>query len=565
MSKSGGFSMKRTVSAAAAVALAASGLFVSAAHAEDSTLYYGNIEQNKTGSLTIHKFESGSLVQDPNTMTAAEGDGQGDGIRGVTFKVHRLNVDLSTKEGWDKVTEQLVVPTNACDDQGGASYANFAGFEAMPGAQAYDETTAAGGTATFNALPVGAYLVCEAKTEPGAAFNKADQPVTVVTRSAPFVVTVPRPVKNGTAQNKGWIYDIHAYPKNTVTEAPKKAVTVDDNKWLMGTEEAVTYTITNKVPSLLADQHFAHYAVIDQHSSSLDAVKVTTVVVGGEKFSLTTDYTVDSTQNNFLVVNFTKVGLLKLEGKKNQNVVVTLSAKVATLPVGVVGTQGAGVVSNTAYVSVKTSPTEPGDDPETPVNPGVGGGSPTPKVPGDPVSKPSNVAKTTWGDLKIRKYDAASQTTGLKGATFEVYKPQDEAACRQAAKASTKYTTTDGGNAITSVVTAENGQVTVPGLFIDKADSADPDVERCYIVRETVAPIGYTLPTEEQRTFAVVVKAGQTADQVYDLEMSNTKVSVPALPLTGASGRVLLMVGGLALVLGSMGVVMVIRKRNAEA
>lgn len=552
--------MKRTVSAAAVVALAASGLIAGAAHAEDSPITYGNITGTE-GKLTIHKFESGSL-QNPDSVTAAKPDAQGQGVNGVTFKVHPIAVDLKTNEGWTAINALTNIPATSCNDNGDAVFAQLGNnFSAKVGEASQERKTAAGGVATFENLPVGAYLVCEKKLGEGeTATNVAGNAVTVVKRSAPFVVTLPRPQKNGDGDNTGWIYDVHAYPKNTVSESPKKAVSVADDKWLIGTSEAVTYTITSKVPSLL-DEHFSYYSVIDQHSASLTEVTVKSVQVGGEAFGLNADYKVDETQKNFRAVNFTKDGLLKLEGKKNENIVVTLSAKVANVPAGDKAQNTEGLISNTAFVAVQTSPTEPGGDPDTPVTPNPGG-SPTPKEPNDPTPKPSNVAKTTWGDVKIRKYDAASQATGLQGAVFEVLKPENDDACKAAAVAQEKNTATTG-TAITEVTTGQNGEVTVPGLFIDKSDNGAPKTERCYVLREKTAPVGFVRPSLEKRTFAIIVKAGVSTD--FDLTMPNTKVSVPALPLTGASGRVLLMVGGLALVLGSMGVVMVIRKRNVEA
>lgn len=194
-----------------------------------------------------------------------------------------------------------------------------------------------------------------------------------------------------------------------------------------------------------------------------------------------------------------------------------------------------------------------------------------------------------WGDLKIFKYDAANKNAGaLNGAVFQVFEAADQQAC-VAAAANHSYAEPKGGdtNAVPLGFDANgsktdfptvDGSVVIPGLFINKGEATSPDRDRnlsteqvdfsgndtrCYVVREKEAPAGYVLPSVQDRTYAVIVKAGTSTDA--DIEIANTKVSVPALPLTGASGRVLLMVGGAALVLGSMGFVLVSRRRKSEA
>lgn len=566
MSKRGGFTLKQAVSAAAVMALAASGLITGMAHAaDDSTITYGNIT-GTTGTLTVHKYESGSLDTKPGTpevdpASAAQATVPGDGLVGITFTAHQINVDLKTNDGWKAISALTSVPAGACTDTGEANFGVLGNGLSSKNNTSFTQKTTAGGVATFSDLPVGAYLVCEKKLEDNeTATNKAGKAVSVVKRSAPFIVTVPRPQEDGN-NGKGWIYDVHAYPKNTVTETPIKAVTVADDKWLIGTEKALTYTITNKIPSLL-DEHFAHYAVIDHHSPELTDVAVETVTVGGAPVTAIADYTLDQVNDSFLVINFTKAGLLKLENKKNTDVVVTLSAKVSSIPVG--KTQDdKGLVSNTAYVSVKTSPSIPQDDPDTPVTPDPNnGGAPKPKDSNEPKPKPSNTAKTTWGDVKIRKHDAASPTTGLEGAVFEVYKPENDRNCEVAAGSANRYTPV-AGDPITAVTTSANGEIVVSGLYIGKADNGDPAKTRCYVLREKTQPAGYVLPEQDKRTFAVIVNAG--VSDAADLDVPNTKVSVPALPLTGASGRVLLMLGGAVLVLASLGFALISRKRKAQA
>ncbi len=71
---------------------------------------------------------------------------------------------------------------------------------------AVTKTTAGGGLATFDSLPLGAYVVTETKTPAGYVGSK------------PFIITVP--MTHPTDLNK-WVYDVHAYPKNSKANIEK--------------------------------------------------------------------------------------------------------------------------------------------------------------------------------------------------------------------------------------------------------------------------------------------------------------------------------------------------------
>lgn len=560
MSRNGGFLVKRTVCAAATATLAASGLFVGAAQAADEAPVFGNVEKGKEASLTIHKFETGSLrgqasAVGPNVATGAAVDG-------VAFKLYDLGLDLSTNDGWAKVTG-LDVPVDACDAQGGA---NFARLPGIAGTQTVLTSQATNQGVTTISAPVGAYLVCE---QPSTNATNADgQPVSVVKLAAPFVVTLPRPDAGGT---NGWIYNVHAYPKNTVIEAPKKEATVLRKG--INTDAGVEYTITTKVPNLLANQNFKLFSVLDQMPAELGAASVTRVTLNRDPMEQgdSRDYVVDyHPGQDFLAVNFTSVGLTKLKERPNLNLAVTIQAKVEQL--------SEEKIVNTGYTVFDVLEGDvPVTQPQTPVTPGGPGIDPSPKQ-GVPPVKPSNKTASTWGDIKIRKHDAAQHNIALNGAQFQVFEAADQDTCAAAVQRNGKFTQDELQAATTGAAisvggkdtfeTTGNGEIVIPGVFVDTVDIAigantDPKSSRCYVVKETKSPAGFVLPEEIDRTFAVQVNKGTSVN--YDVNMPNTKVSVPTLPLTGASGRVLLMVGGLALVLGSMGLVMVIRKRNAEA
>ena len=144
----------------------------------------GNIDSSKTGSLVIHKHETGSQTADgtPDGQTATGGAGVAD----VTFTAYKItNLDLTTQAAWDGL-KNLAVPADAC----GADYSTPSlGSYTFDGGTASTPTNAQGDT-TIGNLPVAAYLVCE-----------TNAPSTVKTKAAPFVVTVPFPYNTTNATN----------------------------------------------------------------------------------------------------------------------------------------------------------------------------------------------------------------------------------------------------------------------------------------------------------------------------------------------------------------------------
>ena len=145
-----------------------------------------DLDATRTGSITIHKY-----VKDADNGTT-EGNGledtsnHGTPLDGVTFTVEKLtNVDLTTQAGWEKLAGY----------NGNVDSAKAGGTDA-----AVKKKTAGGGVATFDSLPLGAYIVTETETPAGYVGSK------------PFIITVP--MTHPTDLNK-WVYDVHAYPKNS--------------------------------------------------------------------------------------------------------------------------------------------------------------------------------------------------------------------------------------------------------------------------------------------------------------------------------------------------------------
>lgn len=508
---------------------------------------FGNITDTK-GSLQIHKHESGSHTNNQAGTPDGKTNVGGKGVPGVKFKAYKItDLDLLNDNGaWTKVST-LNVPANACDAP------SLAGHN-LDGGKESGETDG-NGDASIDDLSVGAYLVCETQA-----------PSTVIKKAAPFVVTVPFPDKDA---SKGWLYNVHVYPKNTVAEAPVKTVEVLSNG--LQNDGQVKYTVSGKVPSLAADEYFKYFTLADPMSDAHKDIAISKVEI-----STTTDangayedvpaanYTKDVQEDkHWAAVQFMSTeGLAYLKGKAGHYVRMTITAKVDKLP-------DQGKLNNKGYLlfdsekgQVPPTPpnTPPVTPPDTPDQPPV-----TP--PNTPPATPTNKTVTSWGDALIRKYDAGKpdKSKALAGATFQVYNAADPYAadCKNEIDPNSPNPITVAGK--DSFVTEANGVAKIAGLFVDKAQGvgpADPVLEhayRCYVIVETSAPAGFVLDATPR---ALKVEAGKSADTQYGVEVPNSKQGVPQLPLTGANGRLLMTIGGVAIILFACGAAFVARSRR---
>lgn len=98
------------------------------------------------------------------------------------------------------------------------------------------------------------------------------------------------------------------------------------------------------------------------------------------------------------------------------------------------------------------------------------------------------------------------------------------------------------------------------GLFVaNSSNGALTNPSKDYCLYETKAPAGYTGAAVK----TVNVKAGTTA--ISNVSVTNTQKEGPKLPLTGAQGTLLMVVGGLVLVAAGTGAVVATRKRPSCA
>lgn len=179
--------LKKLIAVSAAAAVSVLGLAVAPAFAAEPAP--GDIPAGKTGTLTVHKYAN------PGIADGAKADGtetskfeSATPIKGVKFKVTKLKMDLTTVAGWQALPTSAATVTDAQKDT----------FTA-------EMTTGDDGSAKFENLAVGAYLVEETDISGAAPKVKDDG------KAASFIVTVPYNNKDA-----GWLYDVHVYPKNDI-------------------------------------------------------------------------------------------------------------------------------------------------------------------------------------------------------------------------------------------------------------------------------------------------------------------------------------------------------------
>ncbi|WP_099333247.1 SpaH/EbpB family LPXTG-anchored major pilin [Actinomyces minihominis] len=331
----------------------------------------------------------------------------------------------------------------------------------------------------------------------------------IATSAKPFYASVPQSVWID-GDFKGWDYAPVAYPKNELNtpDLPSKTIGKTDD-WQVGTD--VTWTITAVVPK--SDLPYTSIVLNDTPNEQMTFKDWGIIMIGGDELEGPGDdghYTVNGGK-----LTFTDAGLKKL------NAVTKLAD--ATITAGV-----------TTTVNSNATGGELENKPSIDIN-GVTG------------EQPKTNPSTNWGVLKILKYDGKNTETVLKDAEFAVW-PKDDDGCGAAAPEGAPRITTGDSGIASKVVWVSDWE----------ADDTTPD-SKLYCVQETKAPAGYLIDSTVRE---VTVKSGDTADKV--LNVPNVKPDGPDLPLTGANGTVLLIVGGIALVALAGGAHIVIRNRQRE-
>ncbi|MCC3265626.1 SpaH/EbpB family LPXTG-anchored major pilin [Arthrobacter gengyunqii] len=457
------------------------------------------VDATQQGSLTVHKFHKPDAATGlPNNGTAVTSGLDGlTPLAGVEFTVEQVNpVDLSTNAGWQAAEDisKVFDPANPAGSIPDASYALGTAKTAVT-----DST----GSALFDNLDLGLYLVTETSYPAG------------VTPAAPFLVTVPLTDPNPN-QRDGWLYDVHVYPKNSVSTLSK---TVTDNADAKVGDE-IDFTITGDIPN---ETVIDGYKIVDALDKKLEYVRANVTLTNGTAITKGTHFTVvHDIPSNRVTVEFTAAGRQVLAANHTSEVQVSLTAKVTA----------AGEIDNQAllYPNAPSFNVTPGD-------------------PNGPT--PSPTVSTKWGGLTVQKTNDTG--AALAGAKFSVFTSRADAVA--------------GANAVpldgqTVFTTAADGTLTLSGLrYSDWADGkeiTDTAAFQKYYLVEVQAPAGYELLAQP---IEFTVTAATTAAGV-DLQVKN----VPSnggfeLPLTGGTGTALLYAAGALLVGGAVALFLSSRRR----
>ncbi len=363
------------------------------------------------------------------------------------------------------------------------------------------QVTGADGTATFAGLPLGLYYVDETAAPAG------------VTPSIEHYVTIPYASENG--QSTEWLYNVHTYPKNTLDGDGDKTVGEPSGHGLGST---VAWTLKSKpIGSFDNGQTITAFSLID----NLDP-KLTYTDTPAPTLTYTTP-TASATD-------------------------VPADAYTLTAPNGPGGTVEVeftdldwvnSLPAGTFFeLTFSTTVTGVGDI----QNEGFQNSG------GDDVSLGD--ASTQWGPAEILKHQKGDKTKTLAGAKFSVFDSPNGVDCVGDLGAPISV------NGATEFESGADGIVHIAGLWVSN-DAVD--ASRVYCVVETQEPTGYVKDTTPR---AITVTADTTARVL--LEVPNTPVPGPALPMTGANGTLWFTIGGIALIAMAGGGLLLVRRARAH-
>lgn len=466
--------------------------------------------RNGTASVTIVKHAR----TDTNGLTPATGEQlnnvDGKTLADATFTLKKVKsiggtdisgLNLTTNEGWEKLSS-LIDANN--QPKGDVVYDEGSKVEL---------TTKADGVAKFEKLGFGLYYVQETKAPAGAS------------PAAPFYITAPLWVTNTDEAAGGhYLYDSFVYPKNTVDNTNK---TVKDDT-ARGVGSDVDYTVTTSVTPYTAPDgtERTKYVVTDQLDSRLTYKSADVSLSTGDKLEADTDYKITS-ENNLFKLEFTPAGITKLNNAAKAD--TTLKTVIHT-------TLDADSIKDVVNKAILI----PNQDPKW-----NEGGIPTPEV------------KTELGKVELTKVDASNPDAKLKNAVFEIHDMDGN-----------KLTFYDGkGNKVTQVSTGEDGKAVFSGLRVsdwENGGAVTGDAVDKYQIVEVKAPEGYGLLPEP---ITVTLSNQDGADgSVAQVTAKDPKSNVGfKLPVTGAQGVMLMLVGGAVMVVAGTGIYMASHKRTKKS
>lgn len=498
--------LKKLTAAFSAAAVSLLGLAVIPAFAAE--LAPSDVDTTKTGSITVHKYANPGIAPDK-----ANADGSDNAkftsstpISGVKFKVTKLTSDLATAAGWEEVkslNDKLVAGGVVDNDKKATD-------------SVIEKSTGTDGSAIFNDLKVGAYLVEE--IDATASIPKvADNG-----KAKPFIVTVP--YSNGA---KGWLYSVNVYPKNDI-ESGKASKTLKEGEYVKGDVVPWEFSLpVNALPAGKTRTDFGSWDALPMYLTFKEVVDAKFVSAAGQEqnISITCEEKGNPTWDK---VTFAKK-IYKCAVAKTDLTKLLAGGKVTfTLNSTLTG----DVTSN--KIEQLYQPFDSTDD----------DGSTNP----DPDSDPAGPEKTQFvGDLEFKKIDKDTADLALGGAEFVLTKQKD-GSCDG-------VTAGDKFKNFTATSEKTTGKVSFKDIPVTIApNTTDPttlSTEYCLV--ESKAPAGY----KQAKPTVVTITANTTATTggLENAKFKNEKDTslIPNLPLTGAAGSVILTLAGIALLAVAVG------------
>lgn len=420
-------SLKKVVGKSLA-ALGVAGLAVAgAAGAAFAAGAPGQPDGDTEGSLTIHKY------------VGVDGEWTGNGseetitgktpLAGVTFTAYPItDIDLFKQVDWNDVAEL----GGTCDPEPAVS-----GHTLGPGIPV--GPTGGDGVASAK-LDVAVYLVCETSA-----------PENVTEKSAPFIVSIPTP--QGKA---GWLYDVHAYPKNELKEGKDEKAIDDEDAIVVG--DTVSFTVTSKFQNAPVSS-FVMTDQIDERLEYTDgSLKVTAVLPGTEVGVDATSWFDVTSVDGLLTATANAAGIAELnELPAGYKLVFAFDVTVLD--------DSVGTIKNTANVN----------------------------------GTKTNTVETKWGNIEITKVDKEDTDVKLKGAEFKIY----EGECPAAENAEALYTLTTPETGIVTSGPLKEGiycvvETKAPAGYADPEWSKTVEVkagETSSTTKETVENAQQKVPT----------------------------------------------------------------------
>jgi fimbrial isopeptide formation D2 family protein/LPXTG-motif cell wall-anchored protein len=457
----------------------------------------GNIDPTTPRSLTVHKYAlSPSSPQQIGTGQELTTPPAGTPLAGAVFTAELVaDVDLTTSTGWS--TAAALTPASAANRLSGTSFTSTA---SAPGT----------GIATFpTTMPIGLYLVTET-TLPAEATNP----------SAPFLVTLPFPTGPTGAPANEWIYDVHVYPKNAVTDVTKTRVPAPANSAEARNPDLIRWAIAAAVPTLAAGDSIDTFELTDTIPADLvfvdsppTGVSPTNVVVTNaaglpQSFVAGTDYNI-TTAGDTLTLEFTTAGLTRLTGLQGGVVTFNVLTRAVSIPAD-------GRIVNTASGTINGS---------TETVTGV----------------------TPIGQLTVFAYEGpANDRVPLAGAVYQVFLTEEDAI---------RGTNPIFINGVDRWTTDATGYVEIPIITPGN-----------YWVREITPPAGFQLPSPDRIYTQVVAGETSTVPPIQNyVEFAHNQVPAWQLPLTGGDGARWFGIGGGALLVTMIGAAVFLSRRRQAA